>query len=191
MKISIGKANLFSIGLIIPIIIVFLGPYLLLWTSDTELSFIELLKETFLQPIKERPYLTLVIILFGVLVHELLHGISWARYTGNGMKDIKFGVIWSMLTPYCRCEVPLNVKHFLFGLLAPGIALGLLPAIYGLVSQNAGIMLFGMFFTLVGGGDYLLAWNLRKESMDSLVKDHPTAVGYFIYEDKEEHKSPS
>jgi hypothetical protein len=35
----------------------------------------------------------------GIILHELIHGITWAKYTKDGFKSIRFGVLWKFLTP--------------------------------------------------------------------------------------------
>ena len=38
--------------------------------------------------------------------HELLHAVG-AMWFGNiAWRDLKFGVLWRALTPYCHCRVP-------------------------------------------------------------------------------------
>jgi len=125
--------------------------------------------------------LFLLLLTLGIILHELIHGLTWARYTEKGFKSMKFGVLWTMLTPYCHCKEPLRVRQYLVGAIMPAIFLGLIPAVISILIGNLGILVFGIFFTMVAAGDFLIINLLRKEKMDNLVQDHPSEAGCFIY----------
>tara|TARA_B110000438_G_scaffold143057_1_gene137955 strand:+ start:81 stop:383 length:303 start_codon:yes stop_codon:yes gene_type:complete len=89
LTINLFWANIFSFLILVPIALIFGLPYYLLWIDDID-AFFSLWKDEissigllgfFLVPI------------FGVIIHELIHGLTWARYTDNGFKSIKFGVL--------------------------------------------------------------------------------------------------
>lgn len=89
--------------------------------------------------------LFLCIVLFGVIVHELIHGITWAIFAKDGFKSIKFGVLWKMITPYCHCKEVLTVRQYSIGGIMPAIILGIIPAIIGIAIGNLWILLFECF----------------------------------------------
>ncbi len=119
--------------------------------------------------------------LVGVIVHELIHGLTWAAFAKNGMKSMKFGIIWKWLTPYCHCKEPLSVKHYILGAVMPGIILGILPSIVAVITGNILWFMWGMMFTLAAGGDFMIINLLRKQPLNCFIKDHPTKVGCYIY----------
>jgi hypothetical protein len=121
------------------------------------------------------------ILILGIIVHELIHGITWAKFADNGFKSIKFGVLWKMLTPYCHCKEPLTVRQYTIGAIAPAIILGFLPAIIAILTGNLGLLIFGIFFTMAAGGDFLIVNMISKENKDDLVQDHPSEAGCYIY----------
>ncbi|KEH97129.1 metalloprotease family protein [Clostridium massiliodielmoense] len=41
------------------------------------------------------------IVFVGIVVHESIHGITWAVFCKKKWRAIGFGVDWSTLTPYC------------------------------------------------------------------------------------------
>ena len=45
-----------------------------------------------------------VALMAGIVVHELIHGLTWAYFAKKGFKSIRFGIFWEMLTPYCHCS---------------------------------------------------------------------------------------
>jgi hypothetical protein len=43
-------------------------------------------------------FIVLIALTIGIILHELIHGITWAKYTKDGFKSIRFGVLWKFLT---------------------------------------------------------------------------------------------
>lgn len=130
------KANLYAIFTIIPILILYGIPYFLVWQHSFNKEAIRNFIREYNNGVWTNIIAFLVILTIGVIVHELIHGITWARYTTKGFKSIKFGVQWKTMTPYCHCEEPLKVKHYIIGGIMPALILGFLPFVYSLVSGN-------------------------------------------------------
>jgi len=160
-----GKANLFAFVLAIPITAIILIPFVLIWDYET----FNIGKDAFMD------YFLLMLV-GGIIIHELLHGFTWGFFAPNGMKSIKFGVKW--LTPYCHCKEPLKVKHYKIGGAIPLIVMGIIPSIAGLIIGHGGIVTFGFFFTWAAGGDIIALFMLRKLNNDTYVSDHPNKMGF-------------
>jgi len=179
LTINLIWANIFGLLILIPIILIFGTPYYLIWNPTFDIK--EIFESLGPKGIGISFVMVYVILLLGVVIHELIHGITWARYTKNGFKSLKFGVLWKMLTPYCHCKEPLNVKQYIAGAIAPAIILGLIPSVIGIIIGNLGFLIFGMFFTMAAAGDILIINLIRKEKKDDLVQDHPSEAGCYIY----------
>ena len=177
LTINLYWANIFSFLILVPIALIFGLPYYLLWIDDID-AFFSLWKDK-ISSIGLLGFLLVPI--FGVIIHELIHGVTWARYTDNGFKSIKFGILWKMLTPYCHCKEPLRVKHYVMGAIAPAIILGFIPSVVAIIIGNFGLLIFGLVFTVVAAGDFLIINLLRKENKDDFVEDHPSEAGCYIY----------
>lgn len=182
LTINLVWANLFAVLIMIPIFVLFGLPYMLIWGSQFSS---ENLKKVLASISPDFVYgQTLVafgILLLGIVVHELIHGIVWSRFAENGFKSIKFGVLWKMLTPYCHCKVPLKVGQYIFGAIMPAVVLGIVPSIVAIVIGNFGWLVFGMFFTMAAAGDFLIIKLLVKEKKDDYVLDHPSEAGCYIF----------
>jgi len=169
--VSMGKVNLIAIFIIIPILIIYLIPYLLIWNiEELKIGFWSFKKNIFLY------------ILVGIILHELLHGLTWAIFVKGGFRQLKFGINWRYLAPYTHFKKPLKVKCYLAGALMPLIILGIIPAAYGVFSGNGFYLLFGIFFTWAAAGDILASIRLFRLPMNALVQDHPDTLGFIIYE---------
>ncbi|HEY4652011.1 MAG TPA: DUF3267 domain-containing protein, partial [Pontibacter sp.] len=112
---------------------------------------------------------------------ELLHGLTWALFCKNGLKSIKYGVHWKMLTPYCHCKEVLPLRAYRLGGMMPGLVMGILPTIGGLLLGYLPVFAFGLLFTVAAGGDALILWMLRKAGRQDLVQDHPDQIGCYLY----------
>ena len=92
-----------------------------------------------------------------------------------------------MLTPYCHCKENLKVNQYILGAIMPAIILGVIPALLAILFGSIGLLAFGIFFTIAAMGDFLIIFLLRKENRNTLVLDHPTEPGCFIYRKKENY----
>lgn len=164
---GMGKVNLIAILLIFPITAVILFPFVLIWDYETFKAGKEIFSDYFL-----------LLFLGGIIIHELLHGLTWGYFASNGMKSIKFGVKWKFLTPYCHCKEPLKVKHYKIGGAMPLIILGIIPSIVGLIIGHGGVLAFGIIFTWAAGGDIIALYMLRKLDNNIYVSDHPEKMGF-------------
>ena len=189
LTIDLVKANIYALIGIIPIVILYVVPFYLVWKDQLTLTHVRsIILET--EWLKSRAISFLIIIsliIIGIILHELIHGITWSFYTKNGFKSIKFGVLIKMLTPYCHCKEPLKVNQYILGAIMPAIILGVIPALLAILFGSIVLLAFGIFFTIAAMGDFLIIFLLRKENRNTLVLDHPTEPGCFIYRKKEKY----
>ena len=94
VTIDIEKANIFALWIMVISGFLFLVPFFLIWFEKN--NFRELFGSFGDWGI------TFLFAIVGIVVHELIHGLTWACYAKSGWKSISFGVMWKMLTPYCR-----------------------------------------------------------------------------------------
>jgi hypothetical protein len=174
ITVEAGKANVMSILIpILPMIILAL-PFYFFWKGNYGKSFGNITYGT-------KTAIILGSIIFGLIIHELIHGLTWSVFTTKGLKSIKFGVIWKILTPYCHCLEPLKVWQYMLGSIMPFFMMGVLPSLAAYLTGNLFLLIYGMIFTLAAGGDLLLIWMLRKENRTDRVMDHPGKMGCIIY----------
>ena len=175
LTIGIVKANLFVLLLAIPVVAI--GVLLFVWRNP-----IGLLRPT---PYGSLWFIVLFVLL--IVVHELLHGLTWSLFSEHHFKDIDFGFMKEYLTPYCTCAVPLPKSHYILGALMPCIVLGIIPVALGILLGSHLWFWTGIIMILSAGGDLLIVWKVlrfkkRPESQEVLIYDHPTQVGSVIFE---------
>ncbi len=176
LTVGIVKANVFAVVLLIPLLIVGIGLFLLK-NGGIGRGFVGM------NPIL---LLALLALLFALIViHELIHGLSWAIFAEHHWKDIEFGFMKQYLTPYCTCGVPLSKGQYIFGALVPLVLLGLLPMLAGILTGSMQTLLMGIIMADAAAGDILIVWKIlryRSGAENIVYIDHPTQAGGVIFE---------
>ena len=173
LTVSIVKANIFAVVLLIPLLIA--GGGLFFLRNHSMSGGLG----------KMNPLLFVVLFFAMIVVHELIHGLSWSLFAENRWKDIEFGFMKQYLTPYCTCGVPLKKGAYIFGALMPLVLLGILPMIVGILADNLSLLLLGVILADAAAGDILIVWKIlryRSEAGTVVYIDHPTQAGGVIFE---------
>ena len=121
-------------------------------------------------------------LLLGILVHELIHMFAWAFFAKKPLSAFKLGFQWKSLTPYAHCKEPMDIRPYRIGSYAPGLLLGVLPWVISLFTGDLLLFIFGLLYTTAAGGDLLILWIIRNVKPNTLVEDHPTNAGCYVYE---------
>ena len=116
-------------------------------------------------------------LVFGIVVHELIHGLAWAWTGRKPLRAIRFGVSWRALAPHAQCTVPLPASAYRLGATAPGLLLGVVPALAGTLTGVGAVAAFGWLMVLGAGGDIVVLWLIRSVQGHVLLQDHPTRAG--------------
>lgn len=127
--------------------------------------------------------LLIVTFIICTIVHEILHGITWAIFCKNNFKSINFGIMSAkeLFTPYCHCKEILNSVHYILGCLAPFIILGIVPGIISIIINNPFLMWLSAFNILSAGGDTTISIMILKDNTKDKIMDHPNECGYIAY----------
>ena len=174
-SISMAKANFYSLPIVILSILILIVPYLLIWGTIS-------LYKGFIYTYLNLKVL-IPVLLSGALLHETLHGLSFLVFGKLNIKQIKIGFQWKTITPFAHCKVPVKAKIYRIALIVPALLLGIVPAIIALITGTGWLIIYGIIFTIVGGGDFLTIWIIRKAKKDQLVQDHPHNCGCWVYEE--------
>lgn len=175
LTVGIVKANVFAFLMGIPVIIIgFLLFILLNWNRLSGNLFSGW-----------NPVVFIAALLVLVVVHEGIHGISWAICSEHHFTDIEFGFMKEYLTPYCTCRCPLSKGKYIFGALMPLVILGILPMIIAIGSGNFMMLWIGIVMVMSAGGDIMIVLEILKNKSraeDVLYMDHPTQAGGVLFE---------
>jgi Putative zincin peptidase len=174
LTIEAGKANGLALLYFIPFILIFGLPYWLIWQETFSMQNLGSVVLKFKLNL-------ITVMLLGIIAHEFIHGLTWSLFTKKGLKSISYGILWKSLTPFCHCDEPLSVRHYIIGAIMPAVILGFFPLIIAIFIGSLGFFIFGIFFTFAAGGDFMIINMLRKENPNNLVQDHPSKIGCFLY----------
>jgi len=169
LSISMARANILVMFISIPVILLQFAVFLLF-------HGVKNLEPTW------NPVFLFVLILLGVVLHELLHGISWIAFGQKPFSAIKFGFQWKTFTPYAHLKEPVEVNAYRIGAFMPGFVLGILTYILCLILGDGNLFWFSLFHTSASGGDWLVLWLIRKVKAGIQVEDHPTNAGCYVLE---------
>ena len=120
-----------------------------------------------------------------IVVHELIHGLTWSFFTPGRFKDIAFGIMRDSFTPYCTCTMPLEKTPYILGALAPLVILGIIPLVAAFIVGSIPLLFAGILMTDGAAGDIMIVAKIlahKTTSSDVLLYDHPTAGGSVIFE---------
>ena len=169
LSISMARANILVMFISLPVVILQFVLFLLL-------HGIKSLNLTW------NPVFLFVAILLGVVIHELIHGVSWMIFGGKPFSAIQFGFQWKTFTPYAHLKEPVEVNAYRLGAFLPGFILGILIYILSLVVGDGNLFWFSLVHTSAAGGDWLILWLIRHVQAGMQVQDHPTNAGCYVIE---------
>jgi hypothetical protein len=126
-------------------------------------------------------YVTLAFsIIGGMVAHEACPALIWGLFAQKRLSSIHFGFAWRQLAPFVHCSEYLPLQAYRWGVLAPGILLGVVPALLSLFTGGAWLHVISMFMTAGAAGDFYCAHKLTGTPKNAMILDHPEHLGFFI-----------
>lgn len=124
----------------------------------------------------------IIVVLLGIVVHELIHAISWIIFGQKSFSAIKLGFQLKTFTPYAHLKESVEVNAYRIGAFMPGFILGILTYILSLLLRDGNLFWFSLVHTAASGGDWLVLWLIRNVKSGMQVEDHPTNAGCYVIE---------
>lgn len=173
LTVGMVYANIMAIVLCTPLIALFVFAYFLMnpFSDGIDFSLIEF-------------GTVMVAFLVLIVVHELIHGLTWALFAPNHWKSISFGFIAQYLTPYCTCNAPQRKWQYITACIMPLLLLGILPSIIAVFIGSIWLLMIGLFMILGGGGDLTIILTLlrfKSDAKELLYLDHPFEGGLVVF----------
>jgi len=179
------QANFYGLLFGIPVVLLTVVPYILIWCDwgigfpDSFLSII-FRNTTFVQLVMNAPLWLLLApgaLFVGIVLHELIHGVCMAAFAKNGWKSVSFGFNIKAFAPYTHCKEPLPPDAYRISLVMPGFLLGDVPTLISWFTGNILFLLFGFLFCWAAAGDVIILWMSRRIT-DGMLQDHPQKIGF-------------
>ena len=116
-----------------------------------------------------------------IVVHELLHGITFALFSGNGFKSITFGLVLRSGMAYCISKVPVKVPRARWSLMMPVYVVCVPLFVYGVWQSSLPLAILAILFASGSVGDFYYMWKLRGTDRSLyMYEEMPTKSGYEI-----------
>jgi hypothetical protein len=126
-------------------------------------------------------YFWFLIALFGgMFLHELIHALTFIIIGRKSFKSIEFGFIEKPFIPYVHCKESISMWAYRFGIVMPGIVLGIIPCLIGLWQGGFFLTLFGFIFISAAAGDFILLKATKGINREKRVRDLPDQMGFKI-----------
>ncbi len=169
-SISLARANLLMLAIAVPLVGTLAAIYGWRWGSQALWAGLD----SFASPAG------LAAFAIGILAHEAIHVLSWAAFGRLPLRAFRLGFQLKTFTPYAHSKRAMPAGAYRIGAFAPGLALGILPALLGIATGNGWIFWFGLIFTFTAGGDLLVLWIIRGVPAKARVEDHPSRAGCIV-----------
>jgi hypothetical protein len=171
VKITNLSLTVFAVAVGLIWFFLFFYAWKIFWEMPIPKDFI---KQTYLQII--------LFVIVSVPIHELIHAIGF-RFFGNiPWSKIKFGFAVKLLAPYAHPTVPINKIPYAWAGALPGLVLGVIPLITGLIIRSMLLSYLGMIAMVMAGGDVFTLWKLRFAPKDSYILENQEQDGFTIME---------
>jgi len=171
LSVSMLYANVVAVFIMIPVAVVQLSPFYMLHGTKNMQFNLYLLNLLFF----------LALLIASMFVHELLHGLTWMWFGKKSFPTIKLGIQWKTLTPYAHLKEPIEINAYRIGGFMPGFIMGILPFLLSLVLGNDNLLWFSVIQTAAASGDWLILWVLRNVKSGTMVEDHLSRAGCYVY----------
>jgi hypothetical protein len=176
------QANLYGLLFAIPVLLLAGIPYIFIWSEagygwpDSLLSVVRLNRANIQWAIDAKWWLFLLL-LAGIVLHELIHGICIAAAARGGWKSVSFGFNAKAVAPYAHCKEPLRPAAYRLSLVMPGLLLGDTLILTGWFTGNILFLFFGILFSWAASGDITVLW-LSRNITGGMLQDHPDKIGF-------------
>jgi hypothetical protein len=123
------------------------------------------------------PIVLLICLIVLMPVHELFHAIGLRSFAGVSWRDLRFGIMWRALMPYCHCTVPIPIIGYRRMALLPLWATGGASVIMLLAFPTNCSGIFAGIAVAACAGDIWVVVKLRTFANNFFVQDSPTEIG--------------
>lgn len=108
-------------------------------------------------------------LMLSIALHELLHlaGYVWLGGAPRGAVHVE----WRGAVIVARCDVPIPARSYRAAVALPGLLLGAVPTVAGLVSGVAWVTVYGAVMLGASMGDVGVLWALRSFGAEEAVLD--------------------
>jgi len=121
---------------------------------------------------------TVAIFVLSILVHEMIHTVTLLTIGGCRWADVRLGISWRSLTPYVSWSGPIALRHYQASVLAPFLAMGLVPFVLGCWFNAPVVVAWAVLMISAAAGDLVLFSRTVGLPGQSVVWDNQKMLGF-------------
>ena len=122
----------------------------------------------------------IVILIFWLILHEILHGIGFIILGKVKVKNVIFGAELEKGIFYCMCKEKISKLNILISLVFPLFFIGIFTYIIGLITNN-NLLLFLSIFNIAGAiGDIVMTFDILRMPKDIKYLDLDDSTSFTI-----------
>ena len=133
---------------------------------------------------------TYIFIVLYLMLHELLHSISYYIY-GAKFKNIVYGIELEKGIFYCLCKQNINKKNILNSLMFPLFYIGIVTYIISILFNNYYLLILSIFNLSGCVGDIFTFLFISKLDKDIMFSEYDDTTSFGLYSDKDLSKIKS
>jgi hypothetical protein len=131
-----------------------------------------------------RLFLTFVLIILYLMLHEVLHSIGYYIY-GAKYKNIVYGIELEKGIFYCLCKQNVNKKNIMNSLLFPLFYIGIVTYIIGFIFNSYYLLILSIFNLSGCVGDIFTFLFIRKLDKNIEFSEFDDTTSFGLYSDKD------
>lgn len=127
---------------------------------------------------------TYIFIVLYLMLHELLHSISYYIY-GAKFKNIVYGIELEKGIFYCLCKQNINKRNILNSLMFPLFYIGIVTYIISILLNNYYLLILSIFNLSGCVGDIFTFLFISKLDKDIMFSEYDDTTSFGLYSDKD------
>lgn len=138
----------------------------------------------------KRLLFTYVLVVLYLMLHELLHSISYYIY-GAKYKNIVYGIELEKGIFYCLCKQNINKRNILNSLMFPLFYIGIVTYIVSIITNSYYLLILSIFNLSGCVGDIFTFLFISRLDKDVMFSEFDDTTSFGLYSDKDLSKEKS
>ena len=122
----------------------------------------------------------LVLMVFWLILHEIIHGIGFGLFKEVSKKNICFGMALEKGVFYCMCKQKISKKVILTSLLFPLTFIGIVTLIIGMIINSYTLVVLSVMNIAGAVGDMVMTLYFLKVSNDIIYVDLDDCTSFTV-----------
>ena len=127
----------------------------------------------------------LIMMIFWLMLHEVLHAIGFSLFSEVDKKNIVFGMALEKGVFYCMCKQKISKKVILTSLLFPFTIIGVVTLIWGMVIHSYYLVMLSILNIAGAVGDLVMTVYFLRAPNDIIYLDLDDSTSFTVLSDRD------